>query len=323
MAPDVNPRHAVPGTADPPPQPPPRRPRHGWPAVTTVTGVTSPTSVLARKMWRTLEPFHGLVYFTPYATTAYAALGVTGRSGYFASRAAPMGAVPAGVVVATFYNFNPVVVHRAIPAAWQAASPADFVAARFEAVDRALRDTLGADALASGDVVEAAALARRASEACTPEGRPLYAGHADLAWPDPPHLALWHAVTLLREFRGDGHVAALVTGGLDGCEALVTHAADAEASVPAEVLRRTREWDQDAWAAAGDRLRARGILDDAGALTPDGAAVRAAVEETTDEQAMAPWRHLGEDDAARLRTLVRPFSKAIVASGVLGGRPAS
>ena len=218
-------------------------------------------AVLARKMWRTLEPYHGLVYFTPHATRAYAALGIRGQAGYFASRAAPMGPVPAGVVVATFYNFDPEIVRAAIPAAWSAASPADLVAARLGAIDRALRDVLGDDAVASPEVVEAATLARRAAAGCTPEGRPLFAAHAELAWPDEPHLALWHAVTVLREFRGDGHVAALVTEGLDGCEALVTHGAAAGGNPPAAILQATRGWSDAAWAAAGDRLRDRGLLD--------------------------------------------------------------
>ncbi|HEU0170234.1 MAG TPA: hypothetical protein VFR26_02260 [Acidimicrobiales bacterium] len=281
------------------------------------------TAVLARKMWRTLEPYHGLVYFTPHATAAYAALGVIGQAGYFASRAAPMGPVPAGVVIATFYNFDPRVVRAAVPAVWEAASPADITAARLGAIDLALRDALGEDALASSEVAEAAALACRAAGGCTPEGRPLYAAHAELAWPDEPHLALWHAVTLLREFRGDGHVAALVAEGLDGCEALVTHGAMADVGLPTGILQATRGWSDDAWGAARDRLRHRGLLDDGGALTPAGAAVRDHVEAVTDEQAMAPWRHLGEDDADRLRTLVRPFSKAIAASGAFRGRPAS
>jgi hypothetical protein len=281
------------------------------------------TAVLARKMWRTLEPYHGLVYFTPHATAAYAALGVTGQAGYFASRAAPMGPVSAGVVIATFYNFDPRVVRAAVPAVWEAASPADITAARLGAIDLALRDALGEDALASSEVVEAAALACRAAGGCTPEGRSLYAAHAELAWPDEPHLALWHAVTLLREFRGDGHVAALVAEGLDGCEALVTHGAMADVGLLTGILQATRGWSDEAWGAAQDRLRHRGLLDDGGALTPAGEAVRDHVEAVTDEQAMAPWHHLGADDADRLRTLVRPFSKAIAASGAFHGRPAS
>jgi hypothetical protein len=281
------------------------------------------TAVLARKMWRTLEPYHGLVYFTPHARTAYAALGVTGQAGYFASRAAPMGPVPAGVVIATFYNFDPGLVRAAVPAVWAAASPAAITAARLGAIDLALRDAVGDDAVASPEVVEAAGLARRAADACPPEGRPLYAAHADLAWPAEPHLVLWHAVTLLREFRGDGHVAALIAEGLDGCEALVTHGAMADVGLPAGILQTTRGWSDEAWAAAGDRLRDRGLLDGDWSLTAAGAAVRDRVEAVTDERAMAPWRRLGQDDADRLRTLVRPLSKAIAASGAFRGRPAS
>jgi hypothetical protein len=226
-------------------------------------------------------------------------------------------------VVATFYNFNPEIVRAAIPAAWSAASPADVVTARLGAIDRALREVLGDDAVASPEVVEAATLARRAAAGCMPEGRPLFAAHAELAWPAEPHLALWHAVTILREFRGDGHVAALVTEGLDGCEALVTHGAAGGDNPPATILRTTRGWSDAAWGAAGDRLRERGLLDGGDALTPAGVTVRDRVEQVTDDRAMAPWRHLGEDEADRLRTLVRPFSNAVAASGAFRAGPAS
>lgn len=272
-------------------------------------------------MWRTLEPYHGLVSFTPHATEAYAALGITGRAGYFASRAAPMGAVPAGVVHATFSSFSPALVHGAVPAAWEAASPADLIAARLDAVDRALHDALGPDALGTADVAEAVRLIRRACDACTPEGRPLYAGHADLAWPDPPHLARWHGATLLREYRGDGHAAALVTEGLDGCEeALVTHAADVEAPVPSEVLRRTRGWD-------GGRL--------GGGRRP-APCPRPAGRRRSDHRCRqcGAGAHRADDRRARPGPLARhrrrrgpvahhrpPLSKAIVTGGLLAGPP--
>jgi hypothetical protein len=274
-------------------------------------------STLARQMWRTLEPYHGLVYFTPRAAEAYAELGIEGRAGYFASRAAALGPVPADVVVATFYNFDPRLVHAAIPAAWRAASPGALVEARRAAADAALRQVLGDEVIASDDMVAAAEAARRAAGACTPEGRPLYAAHAALPWPGEPHLVLWHAVTLLREFRGDGHVAALVGEGIDACESLVTHGA-ADSLVTLDGLRLTRGWSDAAWDAARARLRARGWLDDGDALTPEGAAVRARLERLTDERAMAPWRALGEDDCARLRRTVRPWSRAIVESGTFG-----
>jgi hypothetical protein len=275
-------------------------------------------ATLARKMWRTLEPYHGMIYFSPHATAAYRELGITGQRGYFASRSAPMGAVSGEVVVATFFNFNPALVHEAFPAAWEAAPPSTWVEVRLGAVDVQLREVLGDGIATAPEVVEAAAIARRATEACTSPGRPLYAGHASLAWPEEPHLALWHAITLLREFRGDGHIAALVGEGLDGCEALVTHST--EGTVPASVLQSTRGWADEQWEAARARLEDRGWLkgDDA---TSAGTDARLRIERITDERAMAPWDAIGSDDADLLRSLVRPFSKAISESGVFFNRP--
>jgi hypothetical protein len=266
--------------------------------------------VLARKMWRTLEPYHGFIYFSPRATEAYAALGITGRAGYFASRAAAMGPVPAEFVIATFYNFHPAIVRAAIPAAWEAAAPAAIVEARLQAVDATLRDALG-DAIGSDETRAAATSARRAAEACTPEGRPLFAAHAALPWADEPHLVLWQAVTQLREFRGDGHIAALVLEGLDGCEALVTHGADADSPVGLGILQDTRAWPDDEWDAARGRLRERGWLGDDDALTAEGEEARTRIEDRTDQLAMAPWLALGEDEADRLRATVRPWSRAL------------
>lgn len=271
--------------------------------------------VMARKMWRTLEPYHGMIYFAPEATAAYEALGVTGFDGYFASRAAPMGAVPAEVVIATFFNFNPDTVRRAIPGAWSAASPVALLAARLEGADAALRRALG-DPAEGADVSRAAALAHRAADACTPAGRPLYAAHAALPWPAPPHLELWHAVSLLREFRGDGHIACLVEAGLDGIDALVLHAASGE--VPRSALQTSRQWSDEAWAAAVAGLAARGLVDDEGAFTDAGAALRQHIEDRTDALALAPWAALGVEGCDELRSLVRPLSRAIVEGGTFG-----
>lgn len=273
--------------------------------------------VMARKMWRTLEPYHGLIYFAPEAATAYEALGVTGRDGYFASRVAAMGAVPAEVVIATFYNFNPDLVRAAVPRAWAATTPAALVEARLSAADAALRRMLGDD-LARPELARAAELARIAAGSCTLEGRPLFAAHASLSWPTAPHLALWHAVTLLREFRGDGHLAALVDADLRGIDALVVHAASGE--VPRVALQTTRAWSDAAWDASVERLALRGLVDADGAFTPAGASLRQHVEDRTDALAMAPWSALGPDGCDELRSIVRPLSKAIVEGGAFGAR---
>ncbi len=274
--------------------------------------------VVARKMWRTLEPFHGLIYFAPEATAAYEALGITGTDGYFASRAAAMGAVSAEVVVATFFNFSPDVVHRAIPRAWEVAAPTALVAARAAAADDALRRVLGT-ALDGPEVARAAELAGQATAGCSVPGRPLYAGQSGLPWPEEPHVALWHAISLLREFRGDGHIAALVAASLTGIEALVLHAASGE--VPRTALQTTRGWTDDSWHLAVAGLATRGLVDGEGSLTSQGAALRQQIEDRTDVLALAPWEALGQDGCDELRALVRPLSRAIVEGGSLGFAP--
>jgi hypothetical protein len=277
-----------------------------------------PDATLARKMWRTLEPYHGLIYFTPHAAAAYATLGINGRDGYFASRSAPLGAVGPEVVVATFFNFFPPLVHHAIPAVWTKASPSEILAARLSAADAALAEILGGE-IDGDDLIEAATLAETAARACTPQGRPLYAAHAQLPWPDQPHLALWHAITLLREFRGDGHIAALVTANLDPCEALITHAGANDSGIGYDALQQSRAWPEADWNAAKDRLSARGLFD-GDRLSDAGNALRDQIEEQTDQAALAPWTTLSEEDATRLRALVRPWSRAISESGTFGFR---
>ncbi len=272
---------------------------------------------VARRTHRTLEPYHGMIYFVSDAAERYAALGVTGRAGYFGSRAAPMGQVPADVVIATFFNFHPDLVRAAVDAAWAATTPAALLKARLEGADAALR-RLAPDSIGSPEVKEAAGLAREAATAACDhlEGRPLFAGHAALDWPDVDHLVLWHAITLLREFRGDGHIAALTIEGLTACEALVIHGATGE--VPATVLKTSRAWPDDEWAEAEERVRSRGWLAGDGTLTEAGRVHRAWVEERTDLLAAPAWSVIGEEGCARLRELVRPWSRALVESGEFG-----
>jgi hypothetical protein len=269
---------------------------------------------IARKTWRTLEPVHGAIYFVPEAREEYAAIGIDDRMrGYFASRSAPMGPVPASVVISTFFNFDPDLVRSSMDGVWETVSPEAMLAARLRAADRMLR-RLAPDAFGGPEIAEAAELARAAAlAACErPEGRALFAGHVSLAWPEEPHLVLWHAQTLLREFRGDGHVAALTVEGLDGCEALVTHAAGGDVS--AEILRATRQRTGDDWLAAEERLRSRGWLDPDLAFTDLGRERRAWIERRTDQLAAAPYDAIGVEGCERLRTLVRPVSKAMSAA---------
>jgi len=270
---------------------------------------------LARSAHDATNLLHSLIYFVPETERELTGVGLrAGRMCYFAGRAAPMGAVGAGVVTATFYNFSPGLVARSIPLAWELASPEAVAGARLAAADAALTRLLGPDVTGSAEMTAVATLLRDAASACTAEGRPLYAGHADLDWPGAPHLVMWHAVSLLREHRGDGHVCALAGAGLSGIEALVTHTATGQGFTP-QFARASRGWSQDEWDSAVSGLAARGLLDGEGALTPAGEALRAQVEDQTDRLAAAPWQHLGERRTEDVARIGKAMTRAVVKAG--------
>ncbi|MEU6372958.1 hypothetical protein [Streptomyces sp. NPDC046909] len=268
-----------------------------------------------RRCAHVLNSLHATSYFAPELGEELAAVGVTHpRAANFAVRAAAMGAVGAGTVTAAFYNYKHELVARFVPAVWSLASPEAVLAARTRAVDAALRRLLGEETVTSPEMAEAAELGLRATEACARGARPLYAAHADLPVPEEPHLAYFHAATLLREHRGDGHLAALMTAGLDGLEAMVTHTATGKGTAPKWVLA-TRGWSQEEWDAAVARLRDRGLLDDTGELTERGVALREEIEDTTDRLDRAPYEHLGAEGVARLTELGAGFARAALAAG--------
>lgn len=274
--------------------------------------MTAPAELAARAH-RATEALHSMIYFAPEPEEQLVAAGLRpGRMCYFASRSAPMGAVSPGVTAATFVNFNPELVARHIPRAWTLASVDEIVAARLRGADQALHRLLG-DAVDGPEVGELAELARDATTALTPEGRPLYAGHADLPWPDESHLVMWHAVTLLREYRGDGHTIALAQTGLTGLESIVTHTATGR-GFTVEAAKTLRGWSDDQWSAALADLQARGLMD-GDRLTDAGAALRESIEHDTDALDAAPWRQLGPDRTARLIELGKGLSRAVIGSG--------
>ncbi|MFJ3173466.1 hypothetical protein ACIPJK_22190 [Streptomyces roseus] len=270
----------------------------------------------ARNCWHAaINPLHATIYFSPDLGKEFAALGVTERPAVnLASRSAAMGAVGPGTVTATFYNYRHDFVARHLPAVWDTITPEQALDARLRAADSTLRRLLGEEAVASPDLAEAADLALRAAEGCTRHARPLYAAHADLPVPEEPHLRLWHATTLLREHRGDGHLAALLLAGLDPLEALVSHTATGRGMTP-KWIKAIRGWEQSDLDAAADRLRERGVLDAEGELTEEGRAVRERLEADTDRLDAAPYEHLGAEGLARLAELGGGFVARAVTAG--------
>lgn len=261
------------------------------------------------KAWGDLEVLPVAGYFAPEVTQAYVDLGLHPRLAYFPARAAALGAAGAGLTTATFYVFAPWLVAAALPAAWQTATPDQVVTARRSGMSAALHGLLGGP-----DVGEALEIARQVCGGLNPQGRPLYAAHADLPWPDDDLIALWHAATLVREHRGDGHLAVLQVAGIDPVEATVL---DGLYSSSTRFLRKTRGWSDEEYAAAAGRLRDRGWLDEDGGFTEAGRSARQQVEDDTDRLAVEGWAQVGVDRAARLHQLVRPLREQILSAGVL------
>ncbi|HEY2997831.1 MAG TPA: hypothetical protein VGJ43_04600 [Acidimicrobiales bacterium] len=268
----------------------------------------------ARDMWTVGEPLHAVTYFAPDSQAAWAAAGLRGFwRGYFATRLSPLGEVPAGVATAVLYNFAPAMVARAVPEVWTMVTPAGAWAARVAGVDAALRAGPGDGLAAAG--ADLAGLARAAVDGCDPAGRLLFAAHTAMPWPDEPHLVLWQALTLLREFRGDGHNAALLAAGVDGCAAHVL--ASATGGTARAGLQPHRGWTDDEWDAAADGLAARGLVTGSGVATAAGHALKAAVEDATDRAAARPWRALGPERTRALHDGLAPIARAVVAAGMM------
>jgi hypothetical protein len=281
-----------------------------------VSTLSDRDKALARALWQFGEPVHAIIYYAPERQAATDALGLKGGwMSYFGCRAAPLGAVAAPVVGALFYNFHPRMVARAIPDAWSYASPAALVDARLAAMDLAMRRVLGDDVVASASLSRAAELAAAAVAGCDMSGRPMGAANQALPSPDEPHLRLWQALTAIREHRGDGHVHQLVVAGVAPSEALVLQAASGRS--PEDGLRANRGWSDDDWSAATASLIARGLVDADMRITPAGAELRQAIEDSTDDAAAPIVAAIGDAQAEELAGLLRPLAESVMAAEVV------
>jgi len=268
---------------------------------------------LARRFFDRFEPVHGVTYFAPEARAALDGLGYRGYwMGYFAARSAPLGMVPPEVVTAIFYNFAPERVAKALPAAWQIAGPEAALQARQDSAVAALRRYgLAVDE----SVTTAAELAAMAVQQAPLDGRPLFAANRALPWPDNPLAALWQAATLLREHRGDAHIAVLSAAGVSGRECNVLQAA--AGLIPRDYIARTRDYDDATWRHHEEQLAERGLLNDDGTLTEAGRELKDAIESTTDALALSALDALSDDEVEALFQALTPITRAVVAGGDL------
>ncbi|MEM9650721.1 MAG: hypothetical protein AAGA65_01405 [Actinomycetota bacterium] len=286
---------------------------------------------------KTVERLHTLttwlhvpVYFAREAAEEYAKEGIHGWSGYFGSRTAAMGELPTEAIIATFYNFSPDVVGPATAGLWQTTTAEAMQLARFRLM-ASIFDDVGRDAMAPDGA--ALAEATRTLEAVVGGldwgGKALAAGNHDALaalerseFADDRLLRLWQLATIVREWRGDAHIAVLTTEPLSPVECTVI----SWAMTGAAQVKESRGWAEPTWDTAVAGLIERGWMSDTTSMSDDGKRHRAAVETRTNELARAMWA--GLDDAAvnHLGDLLKPTVDAIVQSGRLkpiGVRPAT
>lgn len=271
------------------------------------------TDISPRSLWALFEPVHAVTYFTPQARAAHEAVGLRGFwRGYVAMRAAPLGQAGLGLVTAVFYNFAPAFLARSLPEVWDVVSPTQALAVRSEGAIAALRAYLP-DLLDDSEIDAVTGTLHDLVAGAGWAGRPLGAANAALPWPDKPVDALWHAATVLREHRGDGHVAVLAAEGIDGLEAHILR--DAEDGSRVSILA-SRGWTDAEWDAGVSRLVARGLLEPGAGLTATGAALRKHVEQRTDDLAAAAYRDIAPGDLETLADVLRPLARGLVPAAV-------
>src|ERR1700726_3997601 len=269
------------------------------------------TMSAARAMWTMFEPVHDVTYFAPEALRAFTEAGLRGYwRGYFAGRAAPLGGARAAVVAASFYNFAPAFVARAVPGVWDLITPGEAIAVREAGAAASLRRLLGGR---EAEAAKAADLLWRAAEDLDFSGRVLSAATSELPVSGDPLTRLWQATALLREHRGDGHFAALAAAGVDGCEAVVLRCAR-DTGISRDLMQPVRGWTDEQWDAAAARLAERGWIGQDAALTAAGRAVHDAVEAATDQAAERPWNRMGAVGLAEVADVLLPLAQACAAA---------
>ncbi|WP_198668808.1 hypothetical protein [Homoserinimonas sp. OAct 916] len=259
---------------------------------------------VVRAMWTLFEPIHAVSYFTPQAREGFASVGLTRYwDGYFAGRAAPLGPVDAAPVIALFSGFAPYLVERALPSVWSSASVEEVLHARSTGAAEALRTIIPDES----SVARAADALTVAAQRADTIGRALSAANRALPDEREPYRRLWQAATTLREHRGDGHVIALVSTGIAGLSSVVLRSA---LDRNARTLRLSRGWTDHEWAAEGDRLVARGLLNADHTISSAGVEALEGAEHLTNRLAAEPWSHLSDIDLVAVASLVAPLAHA-------------
>ena len=278
------------------------------------------TTHISRVLAAALEPVTGQVYFSPECHHNYEALGFSPSRGefngvmapdgpaYFTSRGSVMGQVPGDVVAAAFAVFKPEVVISSVEYGWTLTDARTICAARDNGAIGQLHRVLGES---PHGATRARTLLLHATDALRPEGRALYAGLRSLEMPGSLVGDVWRLGDMLREYRGDSHTAAWISGGFTACE--IGLLSELFWGMTIKTYSRSRGWSEADYEQAIERLATDGYITREGALTTQGRASREHVEKLTDVQMECVVRALGSQ-IDELITILKPWGAAIRAA---------
>ncbi|HIF66191.1 MAG TPA: hypothetical protein EYQ34_06275 [Acidimicrobiia bacterium] len=278
--------------------------------------MTDPQTALTRRFAKAAEPLHSCAYYAE-EINRFTEMGYSGWwHAYFAYRSAPMGKATAQQVMDAFYNFAPRMVDKAVPNCWEVMSPSQVRQTQLLLVDRALHRIFG-DYKAQRELAYVSEVLKTSIPELDTKERPLFAAWAGEPWPDSPLLDLWHATTLLREYRFDGHNSALRQAGLSGLGCHLMMAADGRGTP--EIIQKIRGWSHEEWKQEAAELRSRGWITSDGQHTPLGRSVRRGVELATDQNAQAIVVNLGDERSGKVLEVLEQVAAFLIETGVVPG----
>jgi hypothetical protein len=232
----------------------------------------------ARRLRDALEPLAMHAVWSSSVNAALAGHGMDFLTAYVCGRAGALGDVPSAVVAATFAVFEPGLIDSLWTEGRAQVPLAELMPIRDTAAAESLRATIGTVAPEAA-VADVAQVLERAVDAVDGTGRVLFAALRARPRPTDPYARLWRAADLVREHRGDSHIAASVAAGLDPVRMGVL--SELWVGYPLGEYSGTRAWPPEAAAAAVARLQADGLLAD-DTLTVAGRAFREQIEAATD-----------------------------------------
>jgi len=264
-------------------------------------------------MLAALGVLHAPVYRSRELRTRLAAEGIEAPMGaYLAQRSAPLGAATPQIVAATFYGFSPRMVAAHLPGVWDRIEPQRVIELTLDAMRELFGRLLeGLDA----EVTALAAALEPVAAAHPTVGRPMAAAWSGIPMTGESILDLWLATCVIRESRGDGHVALLVAHDIGPLESHLVTQGDRPEARP--VLEALRGWTSEEVDDAAERLRIRGLLDADGKRTDAARALREDIERRTDELSAPPWIEAGPAVVDRIADLALALLPPVIASGTL------